>query len=139
MTSFERTPIQPAGVWTPDKYPYSHAVSVKAQKMLFISGQVALDENANFVGVGDMAAQTRQVYANLGAVLASVGADFSHVIELTTFIVGRETLPAHLATLEDLYKDLYPHGAYPCDNVILVAGLYREEFLLEVKALAASP
>lgn len=139
MSAIERKSIQPEHVWVPDGYPYSHAISVKAEKLLFISGQVALDLEQNFVGVGDMAAQTRQVYANLGYALASVGADFSHVIELTSFIVGRENLPAHLATIKELYQDFYPDGDYPCDNVILVAGLYREEFLLEVKAVAAIP
>ncbi len=123
----------------PNIYPYSHAVSVKAEKLIFISGQVALDVDSNYIGIGDMAAQTRQVYANLGNVLASVGADFNHVVELTSFIVGRENLPAHLDTIKELYKDLYPAGDYPCDNAILVAGLYREEFLLEVKAVAAIP
>ena len=139
MSKLERIPIQPENVWTPDRYPYSHVVSIQSEKLLYISGQVALDIDANFVGIGDMAAQTRQVYANLGNALASVDADFSHVIDLTTFIVGRENLPAHLATIKELYKDLYPAGNYPCDSAILVAGLYREEFLLEVKAVAAIP
>ena len=139
MSKLERIPIQPDKVWIPDRYPYSHALSIQAEKILYISGQVALDQDQKYVGIGDMAAQTRQVYANLGNALASVGADFSHVIDLTTFIVGRENLPAHLATIKELYKDLYPDAAYPCDTVILAAGLYREEFLLEVKAVAAIP
>lgn len=135
----DRQPIQPVKVWTPTNYPYSHAVSARAEKLLFISGQVALDENSNYVGLGDIAVQTRQVFKNLGNVLAAAEADFGHVLDLTSFIVGHENLPGHLAALKEVYAEIYPDGSYPADSVILVAGLYREEFLLEVKAVAALP
>ena len=65
-----------------------------------------------------------------------MGASFSNVIELTTFIVGRENLPAHLEVILALYPSLFPDGQYPADTVAIVDGLYREDFLLEVKALA---
>ena len=95
-----------------------------------------MDADGNTVGVGDMAAQTRQVYKNLGNILESVGASFSNVVEITTFIVGRENLPAHLEVISELYQTLFPDGKYPADTVAIVNGLYFEDFLLEVKALA---
>jgi enamine deaminase RidA (YjgF/YER057c/UK114 family) len=134
-----RKSLQPENVWVPTSYPYSHAVSANAGRLLFISGQVALDPDLNYVGIGDIAAQTHQVFKNLGHVLASVGADFSHVLDLTSFIVGRENLPAHLEAMKEIYAQTYPKADYPADSAILVAGLYREEFLLEVKAVAALP
>ena len=139
MPDIKRKVIKPDKLTQPSVYPYSQAVRVRAGELLFIAGQPAIDANAGTVGVGDMAAQTRQVYANIGAALESAGVDFSHVVELTTFIVGRENLDAHRVTLLWLYKEYFPDGDYPPDTVVLVDGLYREEFLLEVKAIAVLP
>jgi enamine deaminase RidA (YjgF/YER057c/UK114 family) len=139
MTKLQRKRIEPKNVFESAGYPYSQAISTSSGKLLFLSGQVALDVDSNYVGLGDIAAQTRQVYANLALVLEAVGAHFSNVVDLTTFIVGREHLPGHLEALKEIYKKLYPRGDYPADTVVLVDGLYRKEFLLEVKATAILP
>lgn len=131
--------IQPDEIPSPGVYPYSQAVMVQANRLLFIAGQPAMDPNSRTVGVGDIAAQTRQVYRNINSVLKSAGADFSNIVELTTFIVGRENLEAHREALFEIYNDLLPGQDYPPDSVVLVAGLYREDFLIEVKAIAALP
>lgn len=136
MEGIQKTIVQPENVFESTKYPFSQAVRVQAGEMLFIAGQPAIDVDANTVGIGDMASQTREVYKNLGNILESVGASFSNVVELTTFIVGRENLPAHLEVISELYPGLFPDGKYPTDTVALVSGLYREDFLLEVKAIA---
>ena len=51
-----------------------------------------------------MATQTHQVYKNIGNILESVDATFSNVVELTTLVVGRENLPAHLEVISELYQ-----------------------------------
>jgi enamine deaminase RidA (YjgF/YER057c/UK114 family) len=96
MSALQRTVIQPDNVFKSTEYPFSQAIRVQTGELLFIAGQPSIDVDANIVGVGDMAAQTRQAYKNIGDILESVGATFSNVVELTTFIVGRENLPAHL-------------------------------------------
>lgn len=136
MSNLEKTVVQPDNIYKSEVYPFSQAIRVQAGEFLFIAGQPSMDVDANTVGVGDIAAQTRQVYENLGNILESVGASFSNVVELTTFIVGRENLPDHLEVISELYLTLFPDGNYPADTVAIVDGLYREDFLLEVKALA---
>lgn len=136
MTGTKRI-IQPEGISSPSVYPYSQAVEVRAKKLIFIAGQPAMDANSQTIGSGDIAAQTRQVYRNINSVLESIGEDFSSIVELTTFIVGRENLEAHRETLFEIYNILLPSGDYPPDSVVLVEGLYREDFLIEVKAIAA--
>jgi 2-iminobutanoate/2-iminopropanoate deaminase len=65
--------------------PYSQAV--RAGDLVFCSGQIALDpESGQMVGGGDVAAETRQVVANLGAVLAAAGASFADVVKTTIFL-----------------------------------------------------
>jgi enamine deaminase RidA (YjgF/YER057c/UK114 family) len=136
VTELQRTAIQPDNVFKSTEYPFSQAIRVQAGKLLFIAGQPSIDIDGNVVGVGDMAAQTRQAYKNIGNVLASAGATFTNVVELTTLIVGRENLPAHLEVISELYDDLFPDGVFPTDTVALVDGLYLEDFLIEIKAVA---
>ena len=70
-----------------------------------------------------MATQTHQVYKNIGNILESVDATFSNVVELTTLVVGREYLPAHLEVISELYSDLFPDSAYQKDTVAVIQGL----------------
>ena len=71
--------------------PYSQAVVVEiggtqTQKMMFCSGQIPLDPVTGAMVEGDIAAQTRQVLENLGAVLAAAGGSFANVVRTTIFL-----------------------------------------------------
>ncbi len=137
------TQLQRSVVNTPDAPQpigaYSQAVRVKAGELVFLAGQVALDAQGNLVGQGDVAAQTRQVFHNLGRVLNSVGASFSNVVELTTYLVGRESIQPFIGARSEIYPGLFPNGDYPPNTLLVVGGLVREEYLLEIKAVAALP
>ena len=118
---------------------YSQAIRTAPGELLFIAGQVAVDLNGSPVGVGDMAAQTRQVFENLGGILESVGATFSNVVEFTTYVVGRDSVQAYIAARTEVYPEIFPDADYPPNTLLVVDGLVREEFLLEIKAVAALP
>jgi enamine deaminase RidA (YjgF/YER057c/UK114 family) len=68
------TYINPEAVSKPNNY--THVVSARGSRVVFISGQVAADQNGQVVGQGDLARQAEQVFENLKACLASVGAVF---------------------------------------------------------------
>ncbi len=136
MSEIERTRIQPSGLLAPKSYPFSLGLRVRGGELLFISGQVSTDLDRNVIGPGDMAAQTKQVFRNMGLVLDEAGASFSDIVELTTKLVGRQNLESHVAAVNELFPTLFPDGIYPANNVLFINGLYREEFLLEVKAIA---
>lgn len=118
---------------------YSQAMHVKAGKLVFVAGQVALDANGNLVGKGDVMAQTRQVFDNIGHVLANAGASFSNVVQFTTYLVGREAIPPFIQTRTQIFPGLFPDSDYPPNTLLLVDGLVREEFLVEIQAIAALP
>ena len=118
---------------------YSQAIRVKAGELLYIAGQVGVDKDGNLAGDGSMAAQTRQTYDNLGAILESVGASFSDVVEFTTYLVGRDSVQPFMAARADIFPSLYPNGDYPPNTLLVIEGLVREEFLVEIKAVAALP
>ena len=63
-----------------------------ADGVVYVSGTLPFDKDNNVVHVGDAAAQTRQVFENIGHVLAGAGANFSNVVEFTTYVVGRPSV-----------------------------------------------
>ena len=118
---------------------YSQAIRTAPGELLFIAGQVAVNLDGNPVGVGDLTAQTRQVFENLGGILESVGATFSNVVEFTTYVVGRDSVQGFIAGRTEVYPEIFPDGDYPPNTLLVVDGLVREEFLLEIKAVASLP
>ncbi len=115
---------------------YSQAVRVRGE-LLYIAGTVAVDMQGAPVGAGDVKAQMRQVFENIGGVLAGVGASFDNIVELTTYLVGRESIAGFIEVRNDLFPKLFPNGDYPANTLLIVAGLARPEWLIEIKAVAA--
>ena len=54
-------------------------------------------------------------------------------------MVGRESLPGYRQGRSEIYPDLYPDKDFPPNTLIVVAGLVNEDFLVEIKAIAALP
>ncbi len=65
-----------------------HAVESAGGRLVCIAGQVACDAAGDIVGVGDLAAQTAQAYANVERALAAAGLHPRDVVRLTYYIVG---------------------------------------------------
>src|SRR4051794_15192950 len=72
--------------------PYSQAV--RAGQLLFVSGQVPLDPATGQLVEGDIAAQTRRVFANLAAVLKAGGRTFADVVRTTVFLADMNDFAA---------------------------------------------
>ena len=108
--------------------PYSHAV--RTGGLLFCSGQVALDpETDAFVG-GDVAAQTRQAFANVRAVLAAAGVGLDAVVKTTVFLQTMDDFQAMNAVYAQAFGE---HR--PARSTVAVAGLPLGA-LVEVEVIA---
>lgn len=118
---------------------YSLGMSVSPGKLVYVAGQVGVDLSGALVGKGDAAVQTRQALENIGHVLAGAGADFSNVIEFTTYVVGRPSVQGFIQGRSEVYPSMYPNGDYPPNTLLVVDGLVSEDFLVEIKAVAALP
>jgi len=112
---------------------YSHVVTGSG-RMVFVSGQVALDEQGNLVGGGDIAAQTEQVFSNLSRALAAAGAGFHQVVKLNYYLTDIGGLAA-VRTVRDRYLGT----ERPASTLVEVKGLFRPECLIEVEAVAIVP
>ena len=118
---------------------YSLAAEASGSRLLFVAGQVGLDGEGNLAGNGDVGAQTRQIFENIGKVLAGAGASFSNVVEFTTYVVGRSTVQPFIEARTQIYPGIFPGGDYPTNTLLIVQGLVREDLLIEIKAVAALP
>ncbi len=115
--------------------PFSHYTdAVRAGDLLFVSGCVALDADGNLVGEGDVVAQTRQVFENIGLCLAAAGASFADVVKVTTFLTNIDDRPA----VNEVRKQVFG-AAKPASTLVEVSALVRPEFLIEVEAVAVVP
>jgi enamine deaminase RidA (YjgF/YER057c/UK114 family) len=128
----ERMFIDPPGLSRP--MGYSHVVVVPQGRTVYLSGQVPVDKEGKLVGKGDFAAQAEQVFANIDTALKAAHASFADVVKLT-FYVTDVTQVAALRTVRDKYVDkAHP----PANTLVEVRRLVREEFLLEVDAVAVT-
>jgi reactive intermediate/imine deaminase len=112
---------------------YSHAV--QAGGLLFVSGQVAFDAAGEIVGVGDMRAQTRQAFRNLGAVLEAAGATFADVVKLTYFVRDIDAVAAIRAARNEFIDTANP----PASTLVEVSRLFVPDLLIEIEAVAVAP
>jgi enamine deaminase RidA (YjgF/YER057c/UK114 family) len=113
---------------------YSHITRVKASEFLFIAGQVGADRDGRTPA--DFDAQCAQVFANLRAALASQGASFANVVEFTTYLVHSQDIPKFMQYRTGEFPRLFAGDAYPPNTLLVIDRLVREEFLIEVSAVA---
>lgn len=121
-------PIVPAG--SSPKATFSPAV--RAGDYIFVSGVTAMDENRQIVGVGDIAAQARYIYAKIAKVLEAAGADMGHVVETVDYVTTFENYEKTAAVRREIFGD----GPFPAATGVKVSELVRPAALIEIKVVA---
>ena len=114
-----------------EDYPYVQASRVGST--LYLSGQIAHDDAGNIVGIGDMEAQMRQAYANIGKLLKLYDADFSNIVDEMTFVTDME---AALGCATKVRSEVYGGDALVTSTLLRVAGLAFDDLLIEIKCTA---
>src|SRR5215470_7629977 len=138
--SIRRAPMPSIQILNPDNLgkplgQYSHITRVRASEFLFIAGQVGADRDGRTPA--DFDAQCTQVFANLGAALASQDAGFANVVEFTTYLVHSQDISKFMQYRIREFPRLFAGSAYPPNTLLVIDRLVREEFLIEVSAVAA--
>jgi 2-iminobutanoate/2-iminopropanoate deaminase len=111
--------------------PISHYTdAVRAGDLLFLSGCVPVDGDGKLVD-GDVVAQTRQVFANLGAVLAAAGAAFGDIVKVTVFLTDVDDRAAVNTVRQEVFGD-----ARPASTLVEVSRLAIPGARIEVEAVA---
>lgn len=122
----ERKPIIPPGA-SPNP---ALSPGIQVGDTLYVSGHVAVDASGNVVGEGDCEAQTRQVMANIEAVVKAVGGRMDQVVKITCFLTDVANYPAY----GKVRAETFPNNP-PASSTVIVAGLVRPELLVEVEAV----
>lgn len=115
--------------------PISHYTdAVLAGGLLFVSGVVPVDGDGALVGGDDIVAQARQVFANLGAVLAAAGAGFADVAKVTLYLTDIDERPQINPVRQVAFGDVRP-----ASTLVEVSRLAIPGARLEVDAIAVPP
>jgi 2-iminobutanoate/2-iminopropanoate deaminase len=109
--------------------PYSPAI--RAGRLLFLSGQIPIDPATGQMIDGDVAAQTRRVMENLGAVLLAGGLSFAHVVRTTIFLADMNDF----AAVNEVYGSYFSPPA-PARATVQAARLPKDA-LVQIDAIAS--
>lgn len=110
--------------------PYSQAVRVG--NLVFVSGCLGLDPQTGALKDG-LDAQTTQSLDNMGAILNSLGLDYSHVVKTTVFLKDLDDF----ARVNELYGNVFKDGA-PARSCVEVSRLPKKA-LVEIECIAVYP
>ena len=121
--------LNPAAVRA--KGSYSPGWEVSGGRAVFVAGQIPWDADGNTVCKGDVAGQTRQVFANIGAVLAEAGGSLDDVVKITVFAADIRYRDAINRVRTETFSE-----PYPASTQVAVAALVDPEWLVEIEAVA---
>jgi enamine deaminase RidA (YjgF/YER057c/UK114 family) len=109
-------------------------MAVRANNTVYLRGQTAMDLDGNIVGVGDAAAQAENAMACAKVLLEEAGSSLQDVVKIVIYITDR-------ACREPVYRVIgrWLKGVYPVSTGIIVQGLAKPEYLMEIDIIAEIP
>ena len=108
--------------------PYSQAI--RANGLVFVSGQIAIDPATQQVISGDVAAQTDRVLKNLSAILKAAGSGLEKVVRSTVFLKDM----TDFAAMNEVYRRYFT-TAPPARSTVQAARLPKD-VLVEIDVIA---
>jgi enamine deaminase RidA (YjgF/YER057c/UK114 family) len=110
---------------------FSAVTASRRGKMIFVAGQLAMNEKGEIVGRGDMRAQLRQVCENVKSALAAFGATLDDLVQTSTFITSWEKFREAFDVRHE-----YLGAALPTSTTVQVSALAHPDFMVEISAIA---
>jgi 2-iminobutanoate/2-iminopropanoate deaminase len=112
---------------------YSHGIAVPAgHRLVFTAGQLGIAPDESVPADGE--AQADLCFANIAAILAEDGMTLANIIRLSVYVTAREHMQGYRRS-----RDRQFPGTPPTTTLIMVSGLERPEFVVEIEAIAAAP
>jgi enamine deaminase RidA (YjgF/YER057c/UK114 family) len=123
--------LSPASIRAP-LARYSHGFAVPAgHRLVITAGQLGIDPDGRIPG--DSEGQADLCFANIAAILAEDRMTMANVVRLSVYVTAREHMDGYRRS-----RDRQFPGTPPATTLIVVAGLVRPEFLIEIEAIAAA-
>ncbi len=107
---------------------------VRANNTVYVRGQTAMDLDGKIIGIGDAAAQTENAMACAKVLLEEAGSKLEDVVKIVIYITDR-------AYREPVYCVVgkWLKGVYPVSTGIIVQGLAKPEYMMEIDIIAEIP
>ncbi len=116
----------------PDPFePFFISQAFRVGDLVITSGQAAIDNEGNLVGVGDFDAQAEQTFRNVAAVLEAGGSSLAQVIKVTIYLTDMSNFPKIMALRQKWFSK-----PYPADTIVEVRSLALPELEIEIEATA---
>ncbi len=126
--------INPKELFPSVQYGFSQIVVSNPGKMVFVSGQVAWDENMNIVGANDLKIQTQKAIDNLKIAMESAGGTLENIVMLRIYKVDYKSGDGTI--ISDILKKNFGTTSPPASTWVSVQGLANEGFMIEIEAQA---
>ncbi|MEK9833447.1 MAG: RidA family protein [Rhodospirillaceae bacterium] len=111
---------------------FSHATTVAARgRLVFISGMTAHTPDGSVAGVGDPAAQTRQVCENLKAAVEEAGGTMADICRVDVYVRNME----HFDAVHRVRRE-YFEPPLPASTMVEVTKMTHPDYLVEISAIA---
>lgn len=111
---------------------FSNGVKTSGGDLVFISGQLAFDENMQLVGKGDMGAQTRQVLRNIDNVLRQAGGTAKDIVRVTVFVKDI----SRFREIHDARLEYFDPDHLPASTMVEIKEFVHQDALIEIDAVA---
>jgi len=116
---------------------YCHVARVRnASERLYIAGMVAANADGTPVGENDFDLQAAQVFRNIELALNSAGANWSNVVQFTTYLTRAEDIARWRAFRQRTFARWFQDAKYPPNTLLVINRLASESFLIEVQTVA---
>ncbi|MCC7372220.1 MAG: RidA family protein [Chloroflexi bacterium] len=102
------------------------------RRLVYVSGQLAVDADDQLIGVGDVGAQTEQVLKNIERSLAQLGGSLADVVQVTVFVKEMTDLKA----IHEVRLRMFS-PPYPTSTLVAVSAFVHPDALIEINAVAA--
>jgi enamine deaminase RidA (YjgF/YER057c/UK114 family) len=104
-------------------------------RVVYVSGQLGVHRGKLVGAPGDFRAQTLQAFENVQTALAAIGANFSHVVKMNSYLLDM----THLPILREVRDRFLNTNAPPASTTVEVPKLVREGAVFEIDVVAVLP
>lgn len=103
-------------------------------KTIYIAGQVSVDNQKNLIGKDDLTTQAAQAFQNLQIALSAAGATTADVVKVNIYVKNYK--PEDAAAISTAFSQIFSKDKLPTATWLGVQSLSKEDFLIEVDAIA---
>jgi len=129
-----RKTVNPKTLFDSTQYGFSQIAISNPGKLIFISGQVAWDEDLNIIGENNLKAQTQKAIDNLRIAIESVGGTMENIMMLRIYKVDYKQGDGPI--INSILKENFGTKNPPASTWVSVKGLANDGFMIEIEAQA---